>query len=335
MSLITTDGAAGAVQQQRRDGAGQLLRRLRTLRPWDWAPYLFLSPFLVLFLVFGLFPLLFSLYLAFHSWDPASGLASMRYAGLDNFTFALADPWFWKSLGNTLWLAAAAGLPQHLVAIPLAYFIHIAFKRWRNAVVGAYFVPYITSTVAVSLMFSSLFSTDFGLINLLLAKLAQLPLVGGWFPPHGIDWINRAPFLKPAIATVVFWRYVGFNTVLYLAALQTIPRELYEAAEMDGAGKFQQFIHITVPLLRPMMYFGATLSVIGGLQLFDEPFILTAGRGGTDQAGMTTAMYMFRTAFEFSEFGTASAISWLLFVFIGVATWGTHKLFANEGGRHG
>ena len=320
MNTTSIDSAASAAPA-RQGGA-------RSLRPWDWAPYMFLSPFLILFLMFGLFPLLFSLYLAFHEWDPAAGLAKMQFVGLGNFQFALLDPWFWKSLWNTLWLAIGSGLPQHLVAIPLAYFIHTSFKNLRNAVVGAYFVPYITSTVAVALMFSSLFSTDFGLINAILRAMATLPGVGGLFPAEGIDWINQAQFLKPAISMVVFWRFVGFNTVLYLAAMQTIPKELYEAASMDGASKWQQFFHVTLPLLRPMMVFGATLSVIGGLQLFDEPFILTGGRGGTDMAGMTTAMYMFRTAFEFSEFGTASAISWLLFLFIAVLSWITHKLVA-------
>jgi multiple sugar transport system permease protein len=294
------------------------------------APYWFLSPFLLLFAVFGLFPILFSAYLSFHSWNPASGLASMKFVGLENYAFALQDEWYWKSLWNTLWLAVCSGLPQHLVAIPLAYFLHSAFGRWRNLMVGAYFVPYITSTVAVALMFSSLFSTDFGLINAVLLGLAKLPLIGQWLPQTPIDWIGQAIFIKPAVSMIVFWRFVGFNVVLYLAALQTIPKELYEAAALDGAGRWQQFWHITLPLLRPMMFFGAMLSVIGGLQLFDEPFILTLGKGGTDQAALTTAMYMFRTAFEFNEYGTASAISWLLFLIIAVLSWLANKLFAHK-----
>ena len=125
-----------------------------------WAPYVFISPFLVLFGVFGVFPLLFSLFLAFQSWEPTSGLAAMQFVGLDNFAFALGDEWFWKSLKNTFWLAVATGVPQHLVAIPLAVFIHTSFKRTRDGMVGAYFLPYITSTVAIAIMFSSLFSRD-------------------------------------------------------------------------------------------------------------------------------------------------------------------------------
>jgi multiple sugar transport system permease protein len=287
-----------------------------------WAPYVFISPFLLLFAVFGVFPLLFSLHLAFQSWEPTSGLDAMDFVGLDNFAFALQDEWFWKSLKNTLWLAVVSGAPQHLVAIPLAVFIHTSFKRLRDGVVGAYFLPYITSTVAIAIMFSSLFSKDFGLVNAALASA---------FGMEHVDWLGRAENIKPAIAFVVFWRYLGFNVVLYLAALQTIPRDLYEAATMDGAGRWQQFWHITLPNLKPMIFFGVTLSVIGGLQLFEEPFILTGGRGGADQSGMTSAVYLYRMAFDFNDFGGASAMSWLLFAVVAVLTWMTNRAFRPRG----
>ena len=287
-----------------------------------WAPYVFISPFLLLFAVFGVFPLLFSLHLAFQSWEPTSGLDAMDFVGLDNFAFALQDEWFCTSLWNTLWFAIVAGVPQHVVAVPLAFFIHTRLKRARNWVVGAYFVPYITSTVAIAIMFSSLFSKDFGLVNAALA---------GAFGIEHVDWLGRAENIKPAIAFVVFWRYLGFNVVLYLAALQTIPRDLYEAATMDGAGRWQQFWHITLPNLKPMIFFGVTLSVIGGLQLFEEPFILTGGRGGADQSGMTSAVYLYRMAFDFNDFGGASAMSWLLFAVVAVLTWMTNRAFRPRG----
>jgi multiple sugar transport system permease protein len=297
------------------------LRALSRLITPARTPYVLLLPFLLLFAVFGLFPLLFSLYLAFHSWEPTSGLGAMEYVGLENFSFALQDEWFWKSLKNTLWLALVAGLPQHLVAVPLAVLIDGLFKRSRNAVVGLYFLPYITSTVAIAILFSSLYSTDYGLINATLMKA-----LGPWMSSP-VDWLNDPDTIKPAIAGLVFWRYVGFNTVLYLAALQTVPRDLYEAARMDGASRWQQFVHITLPGLKPMMLFGCTLSIIGGLQLFEEPFILTNGKGGSDQAGMTSAVYLFRAAFDFNDFGAASAMSWLLLAVVAVLTWLTHKAF--------
>jgi multiple sugar transport system permease protein len=228
--------------------------------------------------------------------------------GLDNFAFALQDEWFWKSLKNTAWLAIASGVPQHLVAIPLACFIHTSFTRLRNGVVGAYFMPYITSTVAIAILFSSLFSTDFGLINVVIKMFGQVPVLGALLPAQPVDWLNEPDNIKPAIS-------------------QTIPADIYEAATMDGAGRVQQFFHITLPGLKPMIFFGVTLSVIGGLQLFEEPFILTGGRGGTDQAGMTTAIYLYRMAFDFNDFGAASAMSWLLFVLVAALTWVTNRAF--------
>jgi multiple sugar transport system permease protein len=299
-----------------------------------WEPYLFLAPFLAWFAAFTVFPLLFTLYLSFHTWEAASGLATMEFAGWSNYQLNLTDPWFWKSMWNTVWLAVVSGLPQHLVALPLAFFITTSFRRWRNLVVGFYFLPFITSTVAVALIFSAMFSADYGLINQTLDLLRRLPLLDAVLPAEHINWLNHAPYIKPAVALVVFWRFLGWNTVLYLSAMQTIPDELYEAAALDGAGKWRQFWHVTVPMVRPMMLFAVTLTIIGGMQLFDEPFILTPdGRGGTDNAAMTTAMYLYRTAFDFGEMGTAAALSWLLLLAIAGLTWLNNLAFARSGLR--
>lgn len=297
------------------------------------APYVFISPFIVLFLVFGLFPIAFSFVLMFHAWDPVKGLASMQYVGWDNVAFVLEDPLVWTSLGNTLWLALASGLPQHLVAIPLAFLINEKLGRWRNAAMGAYFLPYITSTVAIAMMFSTLFSTDYGMVNAVVSDLAKLPWLQYWLPSANVDWLGNPSTVKPVVALVVFWRYLGFNVILYVAAMQSIPRDLYEAARMDGATGWQQFWFITLPQLKPMMFFGVTLTVIGGLQLFEEPFILTGGKGGTEYAGMTTAMYMFKTAFDYNDYGLASAMSWLLFVLILVMTVLTNRAFKSKAGQ--
>ena len=297
-----------------------------------WAPYFFLGPFLAIFLIFGIFPIFFSLYLMFHIWDPVQGLGSMEYVGLENLTFALEDPLMWTSLENTIWLAVASGVPQHLVAIPLAYLINEYLGRYRDVAMGAYFVPYITSTVAISIMFTTLFSTDYGAVNAALQSLAAWEPLSLIVPAENIDWLGKPETVKPVLAFVVFWRYVGFNTILYVAALQSIPKDLYEAARIDGAKEFKIFWFITLPQLKPMMYFGVILSLIGGLQLFEEPFIITGGRGGPEYSGMTTAMYMYRTAFEFNDYGLASAISWLLFLVIAVLTWLTNRAFKPKGG---
>ncbi|WP_406609728.1 carbohydrate ABC transporter permease [Agarivorans sp. JK6] len=314
--------------------------RKRTLKQrlnasgYKWAPYVFISPFFVIFAVFGLFPLLFSLFLSFHYWEPAAGLGAMEWVGIENFTFTLTDDWFQTSVYNTIWIALAAGIPQHVVAIPLAYFLHTSFKRSRNTVVGMYFLPFITSSVAISLVFTTLFSRDFGMINMLFTSagnwtVGDIQPLAWLFPTANIDW-NRPEYTKTMIAFVVFWRYVGWNTVLYLSAMQTIPKDLYEAATVDGAKRWQQFWYITVPMLKPMMFFAVTLTIIGNLQLFEEPFIITGGTGGIEQAGKTAAMHMYITAFVEGDFGTASAISWILFALIAFLTWGNNKLLGEK-----
>jgi multiple sugar transport system permease protein len=318
-----------------------------TKRRWlskRWAPYLFVSPFFILFAVFGLFPLVFSAYVSFFRWDGISGLMSMKWEGLGNYAYVLqldgidfgkfftAAFWqdlyardFWRALYNTLWIGVVAGLPQHLIAIPLAFFIHTQMKRLRNPVLALYFLPFITNMVAIVLVFQALFSAKFGMVNTLLTGLGTLQIGGifplGWlFPQEAIDWgrPEKTPWI---VAFVVWWRYVGWNTVLYLAALQTIPNDLYEAARVDGASAWKQFRYITLPLLRPMMFFAVTLTLIGSLQLFEEPYVLTGGTGGIGQVAETSAMYMLKTAMTDGDFGTASAVAWLLFLVVALFTW--------------
>lgn len=296
---------------------------------WDkfqrkYAPYFFVSPFFILFAIFGLFPTIFSIYLSFQSWNPVQGLGSMEFVGLENYTFLLTDPWFHKALYNTFWLAIASGVPQHLIAIPLAFALVSSFQRFRHALTAAYFLPFITSAVAVAILFGTIFGTQFGALNYVIGQLADWPLTAWMFSgirdQLPINWLGRAPYIKPAIAILVIWQYFGFNVVLYSAGLATIPKDYYEAAEVDGATILQRFWHITLPLLRPMIFYAVTLTIIGNLQLFDQPFILTGGTGGTGQAGMTVAMYLYRTGFEWSMMGSAAAMSWVLFLFIGLAT---------------
>jgi len=311
--------------------AATAARKRKPLKARELAPYLFVSPFFILFAVFGLFPVLFSLWLAVHEWDPAEGLQAMHFVGLENFHFVLTDPWFRRALGNTLWFTLATALPQHLVALPLAAFIHEKVRRGRDLVVGAYFVPYITSSVAIALIFNTLLSRDYGAVNALLAELTRVPLLGSVLPGHPIDWLGDAHYAKPSVAFVVFWRFLGWNTVLYLSALQTISPDINEAATLDGASPVRRFFHVTVPLLRPMIYFAVTLSIIGNLQLFEEPFILVDIEQGVSQSVMTLAIFMYRLAFGEGDFGAASAVSWLVFALIAALAWLNARLFGREG----
>lgn len=316
-------------------------------RAKDWAPYLFISPFFILFAVFGLFPLLFSAYVSLFRWD---GINEMTWQGLGNYLYVLqldSLDWknffgkafwqdaytmdFWRALYNTVWIGLASGLPQHLIAIPLAFFIHTRLKRLRNPILAIYFLPFITNTVAVALVFNAMFSTQFGVINALLTSLGNFQFAGftpmAWlFPQDNIDW-GRPEMTRWLVSFLVWWRFVGWNTVLYLAALQTIPKDLYEAAHIDGASQWQQFRYITLPLLRPMMFFAVTLTIIGNLQLFEEPYIMTGSSGGIGQVAETSAMYMLKVGMTDGDFGTASAIAWLLFMFIAALTYLNNKIF--------
>lgn len=307
----------------------------------DWMPYLFISPFFILYLCFGFFPLLFSAYVSFFRWD---GFGAMQWEAFGNYLWVLQLddlPWnqilhmsfwqelvsrdFWRSLYNTLWIGVVSGVPQHLIGIPLAFFIHSRLRRLRNPILALYFLPFITNTVAIAMVFQALFSSNFGIINTILTGLgnftvADVHVLSWLFPQENIEW-GRPDKTRWIVSFLIWWRYVGWNTVLYLAALQTIPKDLYEAARVDGASHWQQFRYITLPLLRPMMFFAVTLTIIGNLQLFEEPYIFAGPSGGVGQVAETSAMYMLKIGMVDGDFGTASAIAWLLFVFIAALTY--------------
>jgi multiple sugar transport system permease protein len=323
-------------------------KRSKKWKAKDWMPYLFVSPFFILYLTFGFFPLVFSAYVSFFRWEGVGGLSAMTYQGWGNYWWALnledlkwpeffrfafwEDLYtrdFWRSLYNTLWIGVVSGVPQHLIAIPLAFFIHSRFQRLRNPILALYFLPFITNTVAIAMVFQSLFSRDYGIINAILTTLGNWSIAGieplSWlFPQENVEW-GRPEKTRWIVSFLIWWRYVGWNTVLYLAAIQTIPKDLYEAGRVDGASTWQQFRYITIPLLRPMMFFAVTLTIIGSLQLFEEPYIYTGASGGIGQVAETSAMYMLKIGMNDGDFGTASAIAWLLFVFIAGLTYLNNK----------
>ncbi|MFH5187319.1 carbohydrate ABC transporter permease [Paenibacillus sp. TAB 01] len=269
------------------------------------APYLMISPFYILFIVFGLFPILFSLYLAFHAWD---GLGPMEYVGLRNFRNLLTDdPDFWKSVGNTFAIWFLSTVPQLFLALVVAFLLNAAFVRFKDFYRAVYFLPNITSIVAVAIIFGSFFGSQFGLINGVLQALG-LPR---------IEWINDPFWVKVAVSLMVIWRWTGYNAIIYLAGLQGIPHDLYEAATIDGASRKQQFFSITLPLLKPIILFTVILSTIGGMQLFTEPLILVGNTGGATKGGLTLVLYLYNQAFGNQLFGYASAIAWMLFIIIG------------------
>lgn len=270
----------------------------------NWVPYAYISPFYILFLLFGAFPIVYALYLSFHQWD---GLDAKIFIGLDNYRHLLADPIFWKAAYNTLYIGIVSHIPMLLFALFIAFLLNSGMIKYKELFRTIYFLPVITSSVAVSLVFLSIFGVRAGLFNYALSLVGLPPI--DWWGGHG-EWV------KPAIIILFIWKWMGWNMVIYLAGLQAIPRELYEAAEIDGAGMTQIFFKITLPLLKPVILFTLIMSGIGSLTIFDEPYMLIGTGGGTDNSGLTLMVYLYREAFEYVHLGYASSIAYMVCIFI-------------------
>jgi len=316
---------------QAKDTAAQKRQRFMD----KFTPYGFLSPYIIIYGVFGIFPVFFMVFLSFHMWNPVEGLGSMEYVGLENYALSLTDPTLWQTLWNTLAMAVLSGTPQHLVALPLAYFLVMMGPKVRHWLTTAYFLPYITSTVAVSMIFYVMYSKDSGIINHVLLYLADAPLTawlfGGLKESLPFGWVQENSLIRYSVAFVVFWKYVGFNTVIYTAGLATISPDLYEAAKMDGASSWQRFRHVSLPLLQPFIFFGITLTIIGNMNLFDEPFVLTVGGQFAQTNGQTISNYLYQIAWQWLDMGSAAAISWILFLIIGIFTGAYFYMFGRKG----
>lgn len=281
--------------------------------------YIAISPFYILFAIFGLFPVLFSLYLSFQRWD---GIGPMRFVGWNQFLYLLTDMHFWQAVVNTLEIWVMATIPMLCIALVLAFLLN-ATGRYRFLYQVAYFLPNVTSLVAIAIIFGSLFANQSGLLNMLLVALG-LPKIA---------WLNSPFGIKTAIASMIIWQYTGYNAIIYLAGLQSIPKVLYEAARIDGAGAFQIFRYITTPMLRPVILFTVITSTIGGLQIFTEPQVLVSETGGPGGGGMTMVLYLYQQAFVKDRFGYGSTIGWGLFVLIVLFSIVNWKIVQRTGAR--
>ncbi len=288
------------------DYAGRMIRRNRRGR-WDVkiSPYLYISPFFLLFALVGLFPLIYTAYVSMHDWHLIGGQG--EFVGVQNYVDVVQQPRFMTALRNTFSIFLLSSVPQVLVAIVLAAVLDANLRAktfWRMGVL----LPYVVAPVAASLIFSKLFGDQSGMVN------AILGLVG--LGPIGFHADPLSSHV--AIATMVNFRWTGYNTLIFLAAMQAIPRDLYEAAVLDGANRFRQFVSVTVPMLRPTVIFVVIVSTIGGLQIFDEPRMYDQmGQGGTDRQWMTVTMFLYELGWGAQKsFGRAAAVAWILFVII-------------------
>lgn len=306
MATSTTQPRAGrrlpdSPRTPRRVGFSQQLGR------WDVkvSPYLYISPFFILFGLTGLFPLAYTAYVSVYDWHLLGGQG--EFVGFENFAFVFQEPNFWKGLRNTFSIFLLSTIPQLMIAIVLAALLDANLRArtfWRMGVL----VPYVIAPVAVSLIFGKVFADQSGLANSVL----------GVFGVDPVKWHGAVLPSHMAVATMVNFRWTGYNTLILLAAMQAVPRELYEAAVIDGATRARQFFSITIPQIRPTLIFVVITSTIGGLQIFDEPRMFDQlGQGGPGRQWMTVTMYIYELGFgNQKSFGRAAAVAWVLFLII-------------------
>lgn len=271
------------------------------------SPYLYIAPFFILFAIFGLYPLGYTAWLSLTNESPLNPETS--FVGLENFANLLSDARFWNSVRNTLGMFVLATVPQLLLALALANWLNrklrgMGFFRLSIA------IPIVTSTAVVALVFGMFFARDYGMVNWFLEGVGI----------DRIDWRAEKYAAWAAISSMVDWRWTGYNALIYLAAMQAIPKDLYEVAEIDGASRTRQFWQITVPLLQPVIIFTVIISTIGGLQLFVEPLMFTSGSGALSGGSLgqfqTVTMYLVQTMRSFNQWGYAATIALVLFVLI-------------------
>ena len=265
------------------------------------APYVFISPFYVLYAAFMLYPLVSSMWTSFHFQRT---LATHVFVGLFNYRILLGDPQFWQALFNTFYFTCGVLFVQLPVALGMALVVNARFLRRRNFFRLCFFSPTLVAGVFVAIIFRQIYHPDYGIFNMLF----------------GVDtsWLEEQWLIMPSIIMTSVWQSAGFNMLYFLAGLQGIRRELYEAAEVDGANRWQSFVNVTLPGLRPILIFVVIMSIINSLQLFDVPFVLLDGEGPGGH-GRTIVMYLYQK-FETSELGLACATGWTLAVLIFAVT---------------
>ncbi|MEH0971194.1 sugar ABC transporter permease [Micromonospora sp. CPCC 205546] len=275
-----------------------------------YSPYLYIAPFFVVFGIFGLYPMLRTAWMSLHDWNL---IGEHSFIGFDNYVALVKDEYFWNATLNTFGIFLLSTIPQLLLALFLANLLNRTFLRARTFFRMAIFMPNVVSVAAVAIVFGMLFQRDFGVINWLLSFVGI----------DAIDWDAERWSSWTAIASMVNWRWTGYNTLILLAGMQAIPRDLYEAAALDGASQWKQFWRITLPMLTPTFVFVVILSTIGGLQLFTEPLVFANGNiiGGDQREFQTLAMYMYELGIEnLNTAGYGAAVAWAMFLMIALVS---------------
>ncbi len=325
MSETITKPVAPPAPLESRQPPRLTLRQRLSIADVKVSPYLYIAPFFLLFAVVGLFPLLFTAYTSLFDWELLD--ESGTFIGLQNYVDLLADDQFWTTLTNTVSIFLLSSIPQVIIAVLLAALLNTRLRAttgWRVGVL----IPYVASLVAVGIIFGNLFGVQYGLVNGILETVGL----------DRVNWQNDRFLSHVAIATMVNWRWTGYNTLIVLAAMQAIPRDLIEAAVVDGANAVRRFFSVVLPLLRPTLIFVVITSTIGGLQIFTEPKLFSdmpgSSNGGAEHQFQTVTLYMYQSGFETGDLGYASAIAWALFlviIIVAIANFFLTKRIASSG----
>jgi multiple sugar transport system permease protein len=275
-----------------------------TVRPR--AAWWFVSPALLAVIVFFVVPVAAALVLSFTDFDlyGVADRGNVRFIGLDNYRRLFATPVFWTALANTGFFVAVGAPLSIAVSLGTALLLNARLARARGVFRTALFAPVVTTVVAVAVIWRYIFHTRYGYLNYVL----------GWFGIHAVDWLGDPHWSMPAMIVFAVWKNFGYNMIIFVAGLQSIPDELYEAARLDGATRVQQFRFITLPALAPTMLLVTLLTMVGYFQLFAEPYVMT--RGGPAQSTTSVLYVMFEEGFKWWNLGFASAVAFVLFAIL-------------------
>lgn len=283
--------------------------------------YLFILPFFITFIFLGLYPVLYTFSLSVKKWD---GLAPETFIGLANFKRLITDKVFYLSIWNTLRIWTISYIPQILTALLLSAIFTMYRVRGMKAFRAIYYLPNLVTAASVGLLFNLLFNGNKSVVNNILSALH----VNG----VPIDFFNDPVFTSNLTSYIQWWMWFGYTTILVMAGITTIDRNLFEAAQIDGAGKGQTFRLITMPLIKPTIIYITITSIIGGMQLFDVPSTMSDGTGEPDKAILTVSMYLYNQGFKNHNYGYSAAISVGLFLVIGIMSVLALKAMKGKGG---
>ena len=290
----------------RRDRTPATPTKGRLRPPGRRTGYAYIAPFFVLFLAFSLYPWLDTAWVSLHDVRLTT-YQDQSWIGLDNYRNLLSNKFFWNAFANTVTIGIISTVPQLCMALGIAHVLNYRL-RGRTFFRVAMLMPYATSVAAATLVFALIFGRDAGVVNGLLGLLGVDP----------VDWRNGDWTAQIAISVIVIWRWTGYNALIYLAGMQSISQDLYEAAALDGASRWQQFVHVTLPGLRPTILFTVVVSTIGASQLFGEPLLFGGGQanGGPVNQYQTLGLFMYQQGWQYGQLGRAAAVAWVMFLLI-------------------